>query len=82
LVHKECILKWKDECPVCRSRLHFSKKDYSKFRRNSFDDFYLDSLGINAILEGTLFIDEGDIVEGVIISLEYDDLMRIIYNEF
>jgi hypothetical protein len=35
-VHKNCILNWKDQCPVCRSHIKLTKKEYRiLFNRNN-----------------------------------------------
>ncbi len=28
-VHRKCILKWKDECPICRATIKLTKKERS-----------------------------------------------------
>ena len=33
-VHKSCILKWKDQCPVCRQKIELSNKDKMILNKN------------------------------------------------
>jgi hypothetical protein len=34
-VHKNCILEWKDQCPVCRSKIKLSKSERQKLRNQN-----------------------------------------------
>ena len=33
-IHKKCILKWKDECPICRRKLILTRKERSILAKN------------------------------------------------
>lgn len=47
-VHRSCVVKWKDECPVCRSKIRLTKKERSRLpTRNNFDFGPLDNRAID-----------------------------------
>lgn len=47
-VHRSCIVRWKDECPLCRSKIHLTKRERSRLpSRNTVDVSLLDDRAID-----------------------------------
>lgn len=34
-VHRKCIVQWKDECPICRTKIKVTKKEYQMIEKNN-----------------------------------------------
>lgn len=40
-VHRSCILKWKDECPICRTKIKVTTKEYRKLNRHYIEEVFI-----------------------------------------
>jgi hypothetical protein len=60
-VHKNCLLQWKAECPICRLPVKLTKKEKSKLPINISSNDYLSEIEIDRIIREHIMLHHIDI---------------------